>query len=254
MQQFYKVRSLSTTEVDGFNIEYSLWDPIKNRYLDILRTLEYVYREEVAGDVAEFGVQFGQESSVISWGMSYCNLKFGELLRRKNFPEKSLRLFDTFDGYPEVDNDVDREQIAQLLGEEGGPGTGTLPDITPDQQAMEAARFARKTLGEERVKTHIGLFSDTLPELPDGQQVAMASIDCNFYQSTTSVLDHLFANRMMSEGGIIFFGGAWNHCKASPNHGYRRAWRECTEKHGVAFSEWGWVGDLGPRFIIHGVG
>jgi len=64
------------------------------------------------------------------------------------------------------------------------------------------------------------------------------------------VLDFLFGNGILSDGAVLMFDD-WNCNRASPNHGQRRAWRECVGKHGISYSDCGDYGSMCHKFIVH---
>ena len=242
----FQIKGIEFTERQGFVLKHSVWDARQVLYNVLLRTVEYLHVGGVKGDVAEFGVQHGQQALVLAGGIQYQEAKWPE-------PEKrSLHLFDTFGGYPEFDNDIDREAYADFEPDrEGMPGTGYFLQDTPEAMAKRSATPARRILGTDRVVTHVGDFADTLPKLDKDQLFAFISIDCNTYGAASKVLDYVFENNALADGAVILFGGGWYYHRASPKYGYRRAWKEVVEKHDVRYSDEGQIEMLGRKFIFH---
>jgi hypothetical protein len=86
--------------------------------------------------------------------------------------------------------------------------------------------------------------------LAAGQKFSLVHVDCDIYESTIDVLDYLFANNHISDGGAIFFDD-WNCGAASPDLGERRAWNEMVVKYRIRFTDCGNYSAYGNKFIIH---
>jgi len=78
----------------------------------------------------------------------------------------------------------------------------------------------------------------------------MLHIDCDLYQSTMDVLQHVFRSRMVAEGAIILFDD-WNCDRACPSRGERKAWSEICSQYLVQASDLGSYGWAGQKFIVH---
>ena len=162
------------------------------------------------GLVCEFGVFNGRSTRMIQ-----------EILP----PGTEIHGFDTFTGIP-----LD-------WGDEpaGSYSTGgTIPDI------------------ESSVTFHKGLFADTIPPFLkslnrnyDGNQpLAFANIDCDLYESTLDVLDHL-SSRIVPGTVLVFdeYIGyeTWQEDEF-------RAWRECCERFGWQYHYLGF--SLGTKQVV----
>jgi len=126
-----------------------------------------------SGDFAEFGVYRGG----------------GALLLRSIAPEKTLHLFDTFQGIPEDDVMPD------------GHKAGDFRDTS--------IKDVRKLLGDSlRVMYHQGWFP--LKRMPN-TLYALVHMDADTYQSTKAGIDY-FAPRLVPGGRIIFDDYGWKDC------------------------------------------
>lgn len=126
-----------------------------------------------AGDFAEFGVYRG--------GVA--------LLLHNIAPEKTLHLFDTFQGIPEDD------QI------QGGHHAGDFRDTS--------IQFVRTLLGDSpAIQFHQGWFP--LCKMPN-TTYAFVHMDADTYQSTQAGLDY-FVPRLVIGGRVIFDDYGWKDC------------------------------------------
>lgn len=246
----YLLKQVNLTDIEGIDWRPSLHQEQLEKYKAIMLSLEYAVIEQVPGHLAEFGVQMGQEAMVTGFLLRSLETNMEAYLKRLGAVPKNLHLFDSFQGYPEITNAVDTSSF-EVKRNYWYEGLGGLAGTPPDKLAEMASGSARHYLGDHRVETHVGFFEDTLARLPDGLKLAFVSIDCDLYESTVQVLDHLFGHDILSDGAVVLFGGGWNHNRASPDFGYRRAWRECVARHNVAVSDGGAVGAMARRFFVH---
>lgn len=78
-------------------------------------------------------------------------------------------------------------------------------------------------LDRDNVRLHIGLFADTLaPFVADRPRVALVHVDCDLYESTTCVLEHVLP--LLAPGGVIVFDEYYGY-PSFEGHEYR-AWHE----------------------------
>jgi hypothetical protein len=134
----------------------------------------------VAGDVCEFGVAQGLTSALIA----------NELLRHA--PERTLWLYDSFEGLPEP-SAQDRlvDDIFELGSIEAYAGQMALP--------RELVEAELRKVGWSRARIVPGFVDRTTTELPE--RVAFAYLDFDFYQPTWDVLELLKAR--VSAGSIV---------------------------------------------------
>lgn len=147
--------------------------------------------KDTPGDIAEFGVYAGATTRELA--------KYG----------RTVWAFDTFAGLPKEDWDETIDTI-DLPGKFMVPGA-----VLEELSAIE------------NVRPVVGRFSDTLPSLK--ASIALAYVDCDFYQSTRQALAWLAEN--MVPGGVAIFDDYATH------PGVRKAIGEFTAD-GDEFSEW----------------
>jgi O-methyltransferase len=205
-----------------------------------------VYGGQVEGDIAEFGTMTGQTAIGLARGLFGADEHLGYALDIAELPRKSLHLFDSFEGLPQTDNPVDN--ISPHV-RSGAWAPGTCVGLSQDELLKQVCAH----FDQSRVRIFAGWFSETLKTLPFGTKYALVHIDSDLYASAHDVLEHLFANHMITRGAHIFFDD-WNCNGASPDLGERRAWSECVEKFRVDFSDEGGYGVFGHKFIVHSYG
>ncbi|WP_158589488.1 TylF/MycF/NovP-related O-methyltransferase [Butyrivibrio sp. CB08] len=146
---------------------------IKNDYVRI-KTFELLVKEikknEVVGNVAELGVFRGDFAKYIN----------------KAFPERTLYLFDTFDGFDENELKNSVEGDVLTAGREVFKNT-SIEEV------------AKKMTNNDKCDYRIGLFPASLKGLED--EFAFVSIDCDFEESIYSGLEYFYPR--LSEGGYI---------------------------------------------------
>lgn len=206
--------------------------------------VEYVYGCGVNGHIAEFGCFFGQSAEILAKAISEMEQRYkGSDLVHGNAHIRWLWLLDSFRGFPEPTHpvDVDSPHIKAKAWRAGHMSGGS-----PVGVHYACSRY----LAPDRIVIAEGWFKDTLDKLPDQLRLAVAHIDCDFYESTVQVLMHLFANKMFSDGATILFDD-WYCNRGSPRFGEQAAWRDATQAHNVNYTDWGPYGAFGRRFIVH---
>lgn len=198
--------------------------------------VEYVCSADVEGDIAEFGTKFGVTASSISFAMS-------EFDKRRRPPWRFF-LFDSFQGFPVAESEVDKNTPKVITGI-WGP-VASWNGFSKEELRQVCARF----LPSERIVVYDGWFKDTLPQIPPETRFSMLHIDCDLYQSTVDVLDFCFSNGLLSEGACIFFDD-WNENRASPQSGERKAWSQMVDRHSIVYSDWGAYSWACRKFFVH---
>jgi len=197
-----------------------LWPQVSDiAILHPLQALNVVERLDDAlakpGDVIECGIFQGVTSVLMAKLMD---------IRQS---DKKLFLFDSFQGLPEPDRQVDASSRFQKGG------------WAASREEVESllARFGVL----ERCIIHEGWFSDTLPALSDDQQFCLAYLDADLYSSTVDCLNHVWPR--LVPGGVAVFDD-YHH----PSGGVRKAVDDW-------FVETGEIVHVGPAsqsFVIRG--
>jgi O-methyltransferase len=124
----------------------------------------------------------GMEGAVAEVGV--CQGRFATMLNH-HFPDRSLHLFDTFEGFDSRDLSVERD-----LGY-GVPYP--LPEVTPDEVLSRLPHA-------EQVKLHVGWFPDTATDCKD-ERFCFVNIDVGLYQPTYAALEWFYPR--MVHGGFL---------------------------------------------------
>jgi hypothetical protein len=209
--------------------------------MDVAKTLMlsvmYLNTAGVKGDIAEFGTMTGMTAQTIATAMVF------DPERQPSYPLRRLRLFDSFEGLPEITSVVDLSSPHVLTGEWS---KGSCLVLAED----ELYQLITSILPPERVEINKGWFSDTVRNLAPDTRFAMIHFDGDLYQSMIDALTPCFENGYVSKGAIICFD-EWNSNQADPSYGERKAWSELVEKFGIVSSHCGDYGSISTRFIIH---
>jgi predicted O-methyltransferase YrrM len=187
----------------------------------------------VAGDVAEFGTMTGTTARYLAAGMAAFQSIGGH---------RNLHLFDSFQGFPKVNNEIDRQsyEVASGVWAEG-----ECYGIGPRYLKAICAKFISK----DRIIIHHGWFSDTLAQLPSSQKFGLVHIDCDLYQSSRDVLQDLFKNERLTDGAILLFDD-WLCSRGTS--GQRKAWLEIVEQFNPTFTFLGYYANACAKIIVHG--
>lgn len=183
--------------------------------LNIVERLDYAL--QLPGDVIECGIFRGATSILMAKLMD---------IRRS---DKKLFLFDSFQGLPEPDRQVD----ASLRFQKGA--------WAASRSEVEALLARYKVL--QRCVVHEGWFSETLPMLKADQQFCFAYIDADLYASTVDCLKHVW--KRMSPNSVAVFDD-YHH----PSGGVRKALEEWASESGELIH----VGPASQGFVIRGIG
>lgn len=206
---------LNTLEYRSFN----------RRFYAIEQCAEYLIGAKIDGDYLEFGVYQGTTFSHAYQWMSphFANMKF--------------YAFDSFEGLPKP-HGIDIVD-------------GYSSHFYETQFSCSQEEFTQNILSKsvnlDKVKIIKGWFDNTLsPEKAQGydlKKIAVAWIDCDYYESTVPVLN--FITPHLTAGSVIIFDD-WRCYRNHPDFGEQRACREWLESNKqIKLSElfsFGWNG------------
>jgi O-methyltransferase len=239
----YKARQLPSPD-SHFNYEEVL--PLSAKEIARALTLgvQYINSSHVYGDVAEFGTMGGFSAKTLATAMVF-DLQRQPLSKKAGGenPFRILRLFDSFEGLPEIASPIDQVSPHVVSGAWAKGGCKVLA-------APELRERIGKIIPPHRFELYEGWFADTVKTLPPETRFAMIHFDGDLYQSTMDALEPLFARGMISTGALLCFDD-WNANRALPTVGERRAWKELVAKYDIEASSGGDYSIGGTRFIIH---
>jgi len=188
---------------------------------EALHILEYLHQSmDVEGDLCEFGVGAGDTSALLANEISAT--------------EKSLWLFDSFQGLPKPgEKDVLLDDIHGVGSIENYQGRMAFP-----VEGLRA-RLKRTPIDLARVKIVPGFIEETIGGTMLPEKVAFAYVDFDFYEPILITLDYL-QEHMPSGGHIIVDDyGCFSE-------GAKTAADEFTERHGDEYER-----ILPPDFAGH---
>lgn len=192
---------------------------------------EYACSAGVDGDIAEFGTNTGRSSSVLAYAIS----RFSDT--------KKLFCFDSFEGLPIIKSEVDRKHKDVIDGV-------WKASYFCDLRDEELATLLGRLIPRDRTIIYKGWFIDSLPTVDLNIRLALVHIDSDLYESAIDVLEYIFDKGMVSDGCVILFDD-FNCSCASNELGERKAWMEILKKYKILYSDGGWYGCVGWRFIVH---
>jgi predicted O-methyltransferase YrrM len=184
--------------------------------LNIVERLDHALQQQLPGDVIECGIYRGVTSILMAKLMD---------LRQSN---KKLFLFDSFQGLPEPDRQVD----ASARFQKGA--------WAASRQEVEALLVKYKVA--QRCVIHEGWFSQTLPKLNGAQQFCFAYIDADLHASTMDCLKHIW--KRMGPNAVAVFDD-YHH----PSGGVRKALDEWVRESGELIH----AGPASQCFVIRGM-
>lgn len=153
-----------------------------------IRLMRLIYcleqTKEVDFPIAECGIGSGYS---MAYMISY-------LMRSKD--KRDYKGFDTFEGFPFINEEdlVDLPEHRKKISVVGH---------YKEYGMSHHEKIINKLDASERATLHKGLFSDTIPILPDDVRFSFVFMDCDLYQSYISCLEAMY-DRVVS-GGIILF-------------------------------------------------
>lgn len=176
---FEAVRPYSMTTIERL---YSLWESVR-----------YAISRDLDGDFVETGV----------WRGGCCMLMAHELVKAGH-TDRTLWLYDTFEGLPKPDAERDIDVLGNRAID------GWEPRQSGDDRSLWAygplcdvkANLATTGYPEERQRYVVGKVEETIPaEAPE--RIAVLRIDTDWYESYAHILIHLY-DRVVP-GGIVIF-------------------------------------------------
>lgn len=186
---------------DPEDFQLDAWDNTRrDAWLLLLDSLE---RRGVPGDLAELGVFEGVTARFL----------------RRFFPDRTLRLFDTFAGFS--DADLNRESNRAHAAVSGRMFKGVDPDRV--RRFIEKPGHRVEPIGV--IRCYPGHFPDTLDEAARSARYAFVHLDADLYEPTRAGLAFFYPR--VNEGGFVLVHdyNAWP--------GARRAVDEFANDHGL---------------------
>jgi asparagine synthase (glutamine-hydrolysing) len=168
-----------------------------------------VLKDNVAGDVAEFGIALGGSAIVLAWHARHFQRKFHG--------------FDVFRMIPPPSSDKDgtdskkRYEVIASGRSEGIKG-GQYYGYKHDLYGEVCRSFARygMPVDASRIELHKGLFSETLAALPPAP-IAFAHVDCDWYDPVKLCLSEIAKRSNVGTSVVIDDYHDWSGCRQATN-------------------------------------
>jgi hypothetical protein len=162
------------------------------RLATLWQQVRYLDRYEIPGSLVECGVWKGGCVGFMALAHLHSHKK----------PFREIHLFDSFQGLPQPDRNVDGCDATQLAK---GTADGECVPIDCCVASLEEnRRFLADKIGypSELTKFNIGWFQDTLPKVSASMgPIALLRLDGDWYDSTKLCLNHLYGK--VSPHGIV---------------------------------------------------
>jgi hypothetical protein len=185
----------------------------QNRQSEKLRFFRQVFdflkENEIAGDYHEFGCHRAR-----TFRMALTEA------RRKNLNDMMFWAFDSFAGLPAPETETSVGKWTQ----------GAL--ATSEQEFLRL--IGEHGIYTTQVRTVKGLYGDSLtPELKQqfasgGRKIALATIDCDLYESAVPVFD--FIEPLLQVGSVLYIDDLFVGNRGNPSRGLARAFVEYRER------------------------
>jgi len=185
------------------------------RMFGLYKAIEYITRAEIPGAIVECGVWRGGSMMIVS-----------NTLQRLGNTDRELYLFDTYEGLPRPDEELD----VDLWNNRGIDGWVTQRRSDESSNwayaSIEEVRANLEGTGYPNEKMHFvkGMVENTIPH-QTLSSIAILRLDTDWYKSTRHELEHLFPR--ISPNGIIIIDD-YGHFK-----GARKAVDEYFEKNNI---------------------
>jgi len=164
----------------------------------LIDAVNYLEINKIEGDFVECGVWKG--GSILT---------MIETLKKNKSYDRSLYLYDTFEGMSEPtvhDKDFTGEDAANLLSENKKSTENAMWAYAPFDFVKNV--IYNKGYPDDKIKMTVGKVEDTIPGVLPGK-IALLRLDTDFYESTRHELEYLFP--LLVTGGILIIDdyGCW---------------------------------------------
>ena len=162
------------------------------RLATLWQQVRYLDRYNIPGGLVECGV----------WKGGCAGLMALAHMQGRNTPEREIHLFDSFQGLPQPDRQLDGDLA---IGIARGEADGKDQTISACVASIEECRnLLIDTIGypSHLVKIHPGWYSEVIPKTAHSVgDIALLRLDSDWYKSTEICLEHLYGK--VSDHGVV---------------------------------------------------
>ena len=221
IKRIHKLNDLTfnSKEKNNFEYYYKLCEGeslniSKKRFLSLYQSVNYIYKNDISGDLVECGVFRGGSAMMMSYAMQEFDVN-----KKKN---KKLWLYDTFEGMANPsehdENILSQKAISQLKKikkEENKKDIWAFSSMNYVNRNILKTGIAKKNIVYVK-----GLVENTLQEKKPSE-ISLLRLDTDFYESTKIELEKLYP--LLTKGGILIVDdyGHWKGCKKAVNEFFR---------------------------------
>ena len=152
------------------------------RFYNIFKSMEYIARNNIRGDIVECGVFLG--GSIIGAA------KFAELF---GLGHRKFYIYDTFEGFPEDTCETD------IFGKK--TDLSTLSVFNQNFKHIVEQNIARSGLPSDQFVIMEGRVEETLINMPLPSEISCLRLDTDYFDSTMIELEKLWP--CVSSGGVL---------------------------------------------------
>ena len=173
------------------------------RMMTLWNQVRYLDRAGIPGALVECG----------TWRGGACGM-MALAHRTSGNPGRQIHLFDSFEGLPEPDSNVDGERAINYAA---GHASGNLASIERCIGLLEDNQSLMQKIvqyPEDLTAYHVGWFENTVPEARKSLgPIALLRLDGDWYASTKVCLENLFS--LVPTGGMVVIDdyGHWEGCR-----------------------------------------
>ena len=158
-----------------------------NKYLTIMLA-HAALDEGIPGDFAECGVLSGGHPALMA-----------QVLRRRGITDRRVHLYDSFQGAPMAGLEDDHE-YQKIHGVNPDRHVGKFSGLSAFSISQTRENMCKWDVPELLLEYHPGWFQEVLPR-ETSPILALLRLDCNFFDSTLPIMEHLYPR--MPAGAFI---------------------------------------------------
>jgi O-methyltransferase len=160
-----------------------------------------MFKKNIPGTFVECGVWRGGSAGIMGLALKHSH------------PNRSLHLFDSFEGLPEPGPE-DGIQAIEYSDNRGSGKLLTISKCVANLDIVKDFLLKKLHLDQRHIHFHVGWFQETIPiQAKKIGAIAVLRLDGDWYASTQGCLEYLYP--LVSPGGAIILDDyyCWEGCK-----------------------------------------